>query len=833
MAKDADTGEKETSEEKEEDATTTARQDEPKYEVREDGEATEQEPQSVQKEDESAASDPTNKPDESMEADNTEPLTVTETIEMKAEAPDTQEAVGAEEAPATDTHANDMQKEVDKQTQDEDKVKAKELIGENAKEESIAESEEKQRMEGKNEGQEIKEEQTDLNEGEKEKSVKEDIENMEENKPESNVNEDVAEVAGTNLNPDEEEKVSSDKNEKEAEEMEENKPEGGENIAEVRAVDCTQTGDDADKTSSEKDVTEKPTEELEKTEQDAGQKGDASEEKSNEEKKAVEDEGEVQRTQSESQNNPDEHVEKGAGELENPESTLEKEERQETSADQLEESAKLLEESVKSDYVAAGEMPKDSENNALEAEESAKENKDMSKETGVNEVDAENGEVSVAAAPKQTLQKPESENKTDEPHSLNNVGENGKLDSNEPEKELNQKNGNNGHAVNDVASIHSTKEEVKLISKDLDATENNNNMENTQSEAEKHTEVEAVDAFVEGENGDTEEASKASEEGASVLLKPQVQSSLSEHINELEPKGSPEGLTTADSADLVTNWVTMHQTSKYFETFVEPLEEIREVSSEASNEPSSELPRSESPVKMARGGEKENILAIKDESSDVGSNPSEAKKEGSIKDVVQAEESLILHVPIVENEESIKEPATEESERSKENQTDQTVDEGKGADSLVQLTSNVTRTSITSSHLSVTSGKQTVSEVLNEEKASDHGQDVTKTEERKTELLETLSVLDTTKNTNSEDAQESRESKDGTATTEFTVSKLNSMSRQESTREGSLSGDKRELTEDSSHTVSKEHLSSFTADNTLFGQNAYPLLTTSKAENGH
>ncbi|XP_077440319.1 glutamate-rich protein 3 isoform X2 [Vanacampus margaritifer] len=74
---------------------------------------------------------------------------------------------------------------------------------------------------------------------------------------------------------------------------------------------------------------------------------------------------------------------------------------------------------------------------------------------------------------------------------------------------------------------------------------------------------------------DAQEASKTSEEGASVLLQPQTQSKTSsaDHV----PHGeSPEALDSASSAELVTNWLTTHQASKFFETFVEPLDDLRD-----------------------------------------------------------------------------------------------------------------------------------------------------------------------------------------------------------------------------------------------------------------
>ncbi|XP_077390368.1 glutamate-rich protein 3 isoform X2 [Festucalex cinctus] len=81
----------------------------------------------------------------------------------------------------------------------------------------------------------------------------------------------------------------------------------------------------------------------------------------------------------------------------------------------------------------------------------------------------------------------------------------------------------------------------------------------------------------------TEEASKTSEEGASVLLQPQTESktpSVDQH-----PHGeSPEALARASSTELVNNWLTTHQASKFFETFVEPLEDLKDSDVGASKE---------------------------------------------------------------------------------------------------------------------------------------------------------------------------------------------------------------------------------------------------------
>uniref|UniRef100_A0A3B3UMQ0 DUF4590 domain-containing protein n=1 Tax=Poecilia latipinna TaxID=48699 RepID=A0A3B3UMQ0_9TELE len=108
-----------------------------------------------------------------------------------------------------------------------------------------------------------------------------------------------------------------------------------------------------------------------------------------------------------------------------------------------------------------------------------------------------------------------------------------------------------------------------------------------------------------GENGeDTEEVSKASEEGASVLLKPLDPNTDGEDVVGEE---NPEALAKDDNTDMVTNWIQMHQTSKFFETFVEPLEDLKDEISDAQafnpngeEKESAELLRPESPTKMGR-----------------------------------------------------------------------------------------------------------------------------------------------------------------------------------------------------------------------------------------
>ncbi|XP_061744269.1 glutamate-rich protein 3 [Nerophis ophidion] len=74
-------------------------------------------------------------------------------------------------------------------------------------------------------------------------------------------------------------------------------------------------------------------------------------------------------------------------------------------------------------------------------------------------------------------------------------------------------------------------------------------------------------------SAEEKETNKASKEGASVFLQPQPTKDQSANPRHGE---SPEALARASSAELVTKWLTMHQASKFFETYVEPLDDFTE-----------------------------------------------------------------------------------------------------------------------------------------------------------------------------------------------------------------------------------------------------------------
>ncbi|KAM6939300.1 glutamate-rich protein 3 [Lycodopsis pacificus] len=399
-----------------------------------------------------------------------------------------------------------------------------------------------------------------------------------------------------------------------------------------------------------------------------------------------------------------------------------------------------------------------------------------------------------------------------------------------------------------------------------------------------------------GDNGaDAEEASKASEEGASVLLKPQAPSSQLTQNNdaaeESVPVGSnpPEALAREDNTDLVTNWVTMHQTSKYFETFVEPLEDLKESTSDArvsnSNEAaaqSAEMPRSASPLKMAEvsgNAEQEHTATDVNESRDeskeetVASNlESDHSEDGEPRErdtlKVEDETEVTDLIPKTESEQHDEESVSRQDMRSEEPKgsrgslEEEKVQEGLMQDNSEQTDMSKTEVeSIAGTHRSVTSGRpESVSENQTEVKTTDNAPETQTAIEEVKDLLpsskteehregstspEGLSRLKGNEPNDSEETwgKSDEQSREVTEITDFTTSKSDAGSQEESQRrdaqpkssDGSIDGDKRDvrLIQDIKHTLSKDRLSTFSVDETLFGRSSYPLLTAARTESGH
>lgn len=136
-----------------------------------------------------------------------------------------------------------------------------------------------------------------------------------------------------------------------------------------------------------------------------------------------------------------------------------------------------------------------------------------------------------------------------------------------------------------------------------------------------------------GETEEAEEASKTSEEGASVLVKPQGQTSPSK-----DECVATVIVANEDNVDLVSNWVNTHQASRFFETFVDPLDDLKEPDAQEFHI------RSAGPVKEAttsvQGGLKKTTT---EESAGSGLESSHSKdgqqgKSAAVEDLLQVQD---------------------------------------------------------------------------------------------------------------------------------------------------------------------------------------------------
>nr|XP_046247662.1 glutamate-rich protein 3 isoform X2 [Scatophagus argus] len=444
-----------------------------------------------------------------------------------------------------------------------------------------------------------------------------------------------------------------------------------------------------------------------------------------------------------------------------------------------------------------------------------------------------------------------------------------------------------------MASSHDQEQSSVPTAVDLDDTAHklDESTEPSKTDKQPHSEENADAADVsaaEGENGDTEEASKASEEGASVLLKPQAQSPPLAQNNEAENteesaavgKETPEALGREDNIDLVSNWVTMHQASKFFETFVEPLEDLKE----SSFTQSTELPRSASPVKlmkMSEDAEREQTAKDVSESMDktrekekeeakepeLESNHSEGgepSEKDPVKDVLQVQEEVeVKHFkPEAESEQNENESAKGQDVRSEERRgsrgslEEDQVQEGLMQDNTEQTGISKTEVeSIAGTHHSVTSGRpESNSENQTEDKTTDNGPDVDEKQTTVEEMKDLLPSSETEiprehsipegrfelKANDEKDTEDMWEkSREVTQVTDFTEDGSQEESHHKDSQptlsDMSISGDRRDvqLIQDIQHTLSKDRLSAFSVDETLFGRSSYPLLTAARTESGH
>lgn len=372
------------------------------------------------------------------------------------------------------------------------------------------------------------------------------------------------------------------------------------------------------------------------------------------------------------------------------------------------------------------------------------------------------------------------------------------------------------------------------------------------------TDAAATDlSAVKGENGDPEEASKASEEGASVLLKPAAQSLSITQKEESTAVGGdfPEALAKEDNTDLVSNWVTTHQASRFFETFVEPLDDLKETDAQVTHSTgSTEHLRSASPLKMlmpkdvndSRDKTREEPFQLEPESNH--SKDGELCEEDPVRDVLQVQETEVTDL--------IPEAETEQNDQESVNGHD-VPEEDKGQEGLMQDSTEQTAVSktemesIAGTHHSVTSGRpESVSEDQTEQKTADP--DRNKKQTRAAEMRDLLPSSETEEccefsvspewlsKVKKKEPEETWEN--GGEFTEVTALRED-VNQEESCRndaqlkpsDESINGDGRDvrLIDNIQHPLSKDRLSPFSVDETLFGPSSYPLLTVVRTESGH
>ncbi|XP_062280248.1 glutamate-rich protein 3 [Scomber scombrus] len=467
------------------------------------------------------------------------------------------------------------------------------------------------------------------------------------------------------------------------------------------------------------------------------------------------------------------------------------------------------------------------------------------------------------------------------------------------DKDSDTKKDNNQNQVSEV--IVASSEDQAQSSTPIDS-HGTDHKENEQSDlnTDKHTDENAA---ADGENGraDTEEASKASEEGASVLLKPEAQSTEVAHNDAEESTAigteTPEALAKEDNTDLVTNWVTMHQTSKYFETFVEPLEDLGDSAAQTTNSnteetQSTELTRSVSPLKTVRtsngkaadgvengeeghvqkdvseaGGENEVEVVQLDLQNNESENNEPLDKEPG-KDTLQVEETEVKNLtPNTETEPNDQDSGTEltrEDMRSEEHKgsrgslVEDKIQEGPAEGNIEET--DISKTEVESiagtNHSGISGNLESVTEAQTEEKMTENQPDLheKQTEEKKDslslpkteehpqrseipELVSTDTKADAQKSSEETQEKTDEDSREVTEITDFTTAKSDDESQEEiqpKPSDGSINGDRRDtqLIQDIKHSLSKDGLSMFSVDETLFGRSSYPLLTTARTESG-
>ncbi|KAM6921130.1 glutamate-rich protein 3 [Xenentodon cancila] len=385
--------------------------------------------------------------------------------------------------------------------------------------------------------------------------------------------------------------------------------------------------------------------------------------------------------------------------------------------------------------------------------------------------------------------------------------------------------------INEAAPSEDPEKSSVLIAADVGGTAHQVDEETFESKTDEHTKTNENAAgadlsAADGENrADTEDASNASEEGASVLFKPQAPNDEADDAPQTiaVDDQTPEALARAVNIDLVTNWINMHQTSKFFETFVEPLEDLREdiSNAQASNSddieaPTTDLPETESIIKDAgMSGDEDEVHKTKDEKETKDTFQMEAMQ-SKLEDIhgecrqsendpteatPQAEEKTEVSFPMLN--EDTGENDMEKSEEYKGSRGPLEEDEAQAEQTLQMHEQHGFSTS------DVQSSPENVFDNQGGESTADIGQD--------------LNVPEATTEASLKPEGHHVE-----------ISPLNDIN--ETSDKTEEQGEERtdvQLIQDIKHTLGKDRQSTFSVDEALFGHTSYPILSSARTESRH
>lgn len=924
--------------------------------------------------DESSASEPNQGADEAEVLENAEAETMTasQTVEMKAEPSEEQEALNCEEAPVTDTEGRQLPDHQDRAAAAETEVTAETssssleesgdaaaeqragTSGNNANGEDDVKKEEAEGLTAGEAREEGQQERCHVGDEETEKSVETD--EKEEEHPEEDSGGQEKQTSPEAITESDKSEERVDNNETKTETMvgeEENIADethsGEDKVAtEGKADDSEQTGREEgsecvmdENGKKEKDATSDGTNEAEQTstintaadkeksdeaEQEEGDQNENKSEQSDaaenqvEEKEGGTGEGEAEElkrstdkvkisdenivesegsgeseaanvvvTTAETQSNEMEaadektEAERGDGDIdaENGEISSRAENKTQDEEDEGEvqsegkngeNAAEHTRDEAKDDEPARGEGT-EVKASCEESRDGAEKHEDITVDQGPD-TDVAEGEVKDEEESLEKQEEPAENNKEAEKPGpelpLEDMKET-KCDENCNLSEIVHENGKNDKVQNNetevkVASSSGQEQSSSLAAVDLDDTADKLDASTEPCKADKHPETDAV----KGDSGDAEEASKASEEGASVLLKPQAQLSSVTHKEDSAAAGKepPEALAAEDNRDLVSNWVTMHQASKFFETFVEPLDDLKESGTQETNlAPSADPPRPASPPQMPDNTEQElppeDVNESKDRTKEEASESElegDRSKEGEpcegepVEDILPAQEETEV-ANLMTEAESVKGGDVRSAECDGSRVSVEEEVKGPEVSNTEQTDLSKTEVeSIAGSHHSVPDGRpESVSENQAELKTADNGlgfDDRQTTVEELTDLLPSCETeecheqsagpdgLPDLKAGEVEDTEDTLgEGGEVTEVRDFPQDRNEEESHHNETKasDGSISGDRqdRRLIQDIQPTLSKDRLSPFSVDETLFGRSCYPLLTAARTENGH